>query len=94
MRERGVARERDEAVLGESSLAAPIFDRSGPAVGAIGVVGETDRCCRGAAKGLRSAVIDAARGDIEGARRGPLARLRALPLLLPLFAPNRRALAR
>jgi DNA-binding IclR family transcriptional regulator len=34
----GVAAERDEAVLGESSLAAPIFDATGLAVGAVGVV--------------------------------------------------------
>jgi DNA-binding IclR family transcriptional regulator len=30
--------EHDEAVLGESSLAAPIFDSTGAAVGAIAVV--------------------------------------------------------
>jgi DNA-binding IclR family transcriptional regulator len=34
----GVAAERDEAVLGESSLAAPVFDATGLAVGAVGVV--------------------------------------------------------
>jgi DNA-binding IclR family transcriptional regulator len=34
----GVATEHDEAVLGESSLAAPIFDNTGAAVGAIAVV--------------------------------------------------------
>jgi DNA-binding IclR family transcriptional regulator len=34
----GVATEHDEAVLGESSLAAPIFDSTGAAVGAIAVV--------------------------------------------------------
>lgn len=33
-----VATEHDEAVLGESSLAAPIFDATGAAVGAIAVV--------------------------------------------------------
>jgi DNA-binding IclR family transcriptional regulator len=33
-----VAEERDEAVLGESSVAAPIFAANGAAVGAIGVV--------------------------------------------------------
>ena len=38
-----IATERDEAVLGESSIAAPIFDRAGNAVGAIAVVGDTDR---------------------------------------------------
>jgi DNA-binding IclR family transcriptional regulator len=63
VRKRGVARERDEAVLGESSLAAPIFDHSGQAVGAIGVVGESeDVMPRGPAKGLTAAVIEAARG--------------------------------
>ena len=34
----GVATEHDEAVLGESSLAAPIFDATGATVGAIAVV--------------------------------------------------------
>ena len=34
----GLATEHDEAVLGESSLAAPIFDATGAAVGAIAVV--------------------------------------------------------
>ena len=34
----GVATEHDEAVLGESSLAAPIFDATGAAVGAIAIV--------------------------------------------------------
>src|SRR3954464_7119640 len=43
VRERGYARERDEAVLGESSIAAPIFDHAGHPVGAIGVVGDSDR---------------------------------------------------
>jgi DNA-binding IclR family transcriptional regulator len=33
-----IAEERDEAVLGESSVAAPIFGAHGSAVGAIGVV--------------------------------------------------------
>src|SRR5258708_21339717 len=38
IRDSGIATERDEAVLGESSAAAPIFDHGGQAVGAIGVV--------------------------------------------------------
>src|SRR5207302_1747548 len=42
-RDQGVATERDEAVLGESSVAAPIFDHAGHAVGAIGVVDATER---------------------------------------------------
>ena len=36
--ERGIATEEDEAVLGESSVAAPIADRSGSVVAAIAVV--------------------------------------------------------
>jgi DNA-binding IclR family transcriptional regulator len=70
----GVARERDEAVLGESSIAAPIFDDAGHAVGAIGVVGDTEQIHpRGPAKGLSAAVVDAARGVSRelGARRWP-----------------------
>jgi DNA-binding IclR family transcriptional regulator len=34
----GVATEHDEALLGESSIAAPVFDATGTAVGAIGIV--------------------------------------------------------
>jgi DNA-binding IclR family transcriptional regulator len=62
IRERGVARERDEAVLGESSVAAAIHDSAGHAVGAIGVVGDTERILpRGPARGLAQAVTEAAR---------------------------------
>jgi DNA-binding IclR family transcriptional regulator len=76
VRERGIARERDEAVLGESSVAAPIFDHSDHAVGAIGVVGDTERILpRGPAKGISAAVTEAARGVSRelGARRWPAA---------------------
>ena len=38
VRASGLATEQDEAVLGESSLAGPVFDSYGEAVGAIGVV--------------------------------------------------------
>jgi DNA-binding IclR family transcriptional regulator len=62
VRERGFASEKDEAILGESSIAAAIFDHSGGAVGAIGIVGDTDRIMpRGPARALASAVTDAAR---------------------------------
>ena len=55
-RESGIARERDEAVLGESSVAGAIFDHSGHAVGSIGVVGDTERILpRGPARGHRRA---------------------------------------
>jgi DNA-binding IclR family transcriptional regulator len=74
IRERGYAREREEAILGESSIAAPIFDHSGHAVGAIGIVGDTNRImARGAAKQLSGAVAEAARGISRelGAGRWP-----------------------
>jgi DNA-binding IclR family transcriptional regulator len=76
VRDKGFARERDEAVLGESSLAAPIVDRAGQAVGAVAVVGETRRVLpRGPAKGLSEAVTDAARSISRelGAARWPAA---------------------
>ena len=38
VRATGVAVEQDEAVIGESSVASPVFDSYGEAVGAIGVV--------------------------------------------------------
>jgi DNA-binding IclR family transcriptional regulator len=38
VRSSGIAVEQDEAVIGESALASPVFDSSGTAVGAIGVV--------------------------------------------------------
>jgi DNA-binding IclR family transcriptional regulator len=38
VRSTGIAVEQDEAVLGEGSLASPVFDASDTAVGAIGVV--------------------------------------------------------
>jgi DNA-binding IclR family transcriptional regulator len=74
IRAAGIATERDEAILGESSVAAPIFDHAGHAVGAIGVVGETERILpRGPAKGLSAAVAEAARGVSRelGAARWP-----------------------
>jgi DNA-binding IclR family transcriptional regulator len=74
VREKGLARERDEAVLGESSVAAPIFDHGGHAVGAIGVAGDTRRVLpRGPARGLAAAVVEAARAVSRelGAGRWP-----------------------
>jgi DNA-binding IclR family transcriptional regulator len=77
VRERGFARERDEAVLGEASIAAPIFDHAGHAVGAIGVVGDTERILpRGPAKGVPAAVVEAARAvtrELGGGRAWPAA---------------------
>jgi DNA-binding IclR family transcriptional regulator len=74
VREQGIARERDEAVIGESSVAAPITDHSGEAVGAIGVVGDTARLLpRGPAKATVAAVTEAARAISRelGAARWP-----------------------
>ncbi len=49
-------------MLGELSLAAPIHDRTGHAVGAVGVVGDTEQILpRGPARGLGQAVTAAAR---------------------------------
>jgi DNA-binding IclR family transcriptional regulator len=76
IRDQGVATERDEAVLGESSVAAPIFDHAGSAVGAIGVVDATERLFpRGLARGIAPAVSEAARGISRelGAPRWPYA---------------------
>ena len=87
IRERGHSRERDEAILGESSVAAAIFDHSGHSVGAIGVVGATERLMpRGPAKNLPAAVIEAARGISRelGASRWP-------PVQEPVPARRRRA---
>jgi DNA-binding IclR family transcriptional regulator len=74
VREKGLARERDEAVLGEASVAAPIFDHGGHAIGAIGVAGDTERVLpRGPARGLAAAVVEAARAISRelGAGRWP-----------------------
>jgi DNA-binding IclR family transcriptional regulator len=74
-RERSHARERDEAVLGESSIAAPIFDHAGHVVGAIGVVGDTERILpRAPSKATIAAVAEAARGVSRelGARTWPV----------------------
>ncbi len=76
IRDSGIATERDEAVLGESSAAAPIFDHGGQAVGAIGVVDSTERIFpRGIARGIGAAVSEAARGVSRelGAPRWPYA---------------------
>lgn len=75
-RESGVATERDEAVLGESSVAAPVFDHGGQVVGGIAVVDASERIFpRGLARGLAASVGEAARGVSRelGAPRWPYA---------------------
>ncbi|MBV8528182.1 MAG: IclR family transcriptional regulator [Candidatus Dormibacteraeota bacterium] len=74
VRVHGFATERDEAVLGESSVAAPIIDSASNAVGAIAAVGDTERVFqRGPVRGLTTAVVEAARGVSRelGAPRWP-----------------------
>jgi DNA-binding IclR family transcriptional regulator len=75
-RERGYALEKEEAVLGEAGVAAPIFDRDAEAVGAVGVVGPRERVLRrGGERTIANAVIEAARGISRdlGAPRSPTA---------------------
>ena len=73
-RERGYALEKEEAVIGEAGVAAPIFDRTGEAVGAVGIVGPRERVLkRGRERILANAVLEAARGISRdlGAPRWP-----------------------
>jgi DNA-binding IclR family transcriptional regulator len=75
-RERGYALEKEEAVIGEAGVAAPIFDRSGEAIGAVGIVGPRERLLkRGRERFLANAVLEAARGISRdlGAPRWPAA---------------------
>jgi DNA-binding IclR family transcriptional regulator len=75
-RDRGYAIEREEAVLGEAGVAAPIFDRSAQPIGAIGVAGPRERLLRrGREQKVSAAVIEAARGISRdlGAPRWPAA---------------------
>lgn len=70
--QRGYALEREEAVIGEAGIAAPIFDRRGETIGAVGVTGPRERLLRkGREAVLADAVIQAARGisrDLGAAR--------------------------
>jgi DNA-binding IclR family transcriptional regulator len=73
IRDTGWATEREEAVIGEASVAAPIFDRRGDAAGAIGVVGPVERVFSGRSPRaeLVTHVRDAARAisrDLGGGR--------------------------
>jgi DNA-binding IclR family transcriptional regulator len=76
VRERGYAVEKEEAVIGEAGIAAPIFDRRGETIGAVGVAGPRERLLRrGRESELAEAVIQAARGVSRdlGAARWPAA---------------------
>jgi DNA-binding IclR family transcriptional regulator len=74
VRERGYAQEREEAVIGEAGVAAPIFDRRSLAIGSIGVAGAPERMVgRGREQAISAAVIEAARAISRdlGAPRWP-----------------------
>jgi DNA-binding IclR family transcriptional regulator len=63
VRERGFAIELEELLQGVASVAAPIDDRRGLTVGAIGISGPVERLCEdgGAREELVSYVREAAR---------------------------------
>jgi DNA-binding IclR family transcriptional regulator len=74
VRERGYALEREEAVLGEMGVAAPIFGRRGTVVGGIGVAGPRERMHgRSRESTAATAVVEAARAISRdlGAQRWP-----------------------
>jgi DNA-binding IclR family transcriptional regulator len=62
-RGRGYAIEREEAVLGEAGLAAPIFDRTGEVIGSVGIAAPGERLAkRRIEREIAPAVLEAARG--------------------------------
>jgi DNA-binding IclR family transcriptional regulator len=63
VRDRGYATEHEEAVLGEAGVAAPVFDRRGNAIGAIGIAcPDGQLTSRRVEREIGPAVIEAARG--------------------------------
>jgi DNA-binding IclR family transcriptional regulator len=74
VRKRGYAVEREESVLGEVGIAAPIFGRNGTVVGGIGVAGPSERL-NGRARETKVATVvgEAARSISRdlGAQRWP-----------------------
>jgi DNA-binding IclR family transcriptional regulator len=73
VRTHAYAVEREEAIIGEASIAAPIFDRRNEATGAIGVAGPVERLYakREPRPDLVAQVREAARAitrDLGGAR--------------------------
>jgi DNA-binding IclR family transcriptional regulator len=73
VREVGYAVEREEALLGEAGVAAPIFDRRTDAIGAVGVAGPKEALLRrGRLATVAAAVVETARGisrDLGAPRR-------------------------
>ena len=66
-RERGYAVENQEATLGDGGLAAPVFDRYGRVVGALGIVGPVERLLLPAGRQCRLA--DAVRSTAKALSR-------------------------
>jgi DNA-binding IclR family transcriptional regulator len=76
IRSRGYAVEREEAVIGEAGVAAPIFNSKTEPVGAVGIAGPRSRVLkRGQEPTIAAAVLEAARGISRdlGAPRWPAA---------------------
>jgi DNA-binding IclR family transcriptional regulator len=76
VRARGYAVEREEAVIGEAGVAAPIFNSRTEPVGAVGIAGPRSRILRrGQEPTIAAAVLEAARGISRdlGAPRWPAA---------------------
>jgi DNA-binding IclR family transcriptional regulator len=74
VRDVGYAVEREEALLGEGGVAAPIFDRTTEAIGAVGIAGPKERLLRkNRLPDVAASVIEAARGISRdlGAPRWP-----------------------
>jgi DNA-binding IclR family transcriptional regulator len=74
VRERGYAVEREEAVLGEVGIAAPIFGRNGTVIGGIGVAGPSERLNGKARENKVATVVGEAARSISrdlGAQRWP-----------------------
>jgi DNA-binding IclR family transcriptional regulator len=65
-RQRGYAVEDQEATLGDAGLAAPVFDWSGRAIGALGLVGPADRLL---AAGQQGRLADAVRSTARALSR-------------------------
>jgi DNA-binding IclR family transcriptional regulator len=60
---RGYAVEKEEAIVGEAGIAAPIFDRQGGVIGAIGIAGPRERLlAKRREASLAGSVSEAARG--------------------------------
>ena len=66
VRERGYAVEDQEATLGDAGLAAPVYDWSGRAVGALGIVGPAERLLE---SGQERRLADAVRSTAKALSR-------------------------